>query len=220
MFRVLQRPIGEPFPPITYSFFALPMFLPMTIAKSIGVDFPVLMVFPVAFFLPPLIGLLLRRAYWAICWFWFGGLLLALAYLPILAIAASVPLGWRGLDPTIPRHLQSGVFEFVVALFCLPMYWGIYRLLTTRYYQPWTTPDQWEAGTGDMSRWERALYPGLAAELDRLREKNEQQKPGESPRSGPAPVTTKRMPKLSLVGIILFVFIFVAVVLRLVKLAH
>jgi len=45
---------------------------------------------------PPFVGWPGRR-YWAICWFWIGGLILLSVYLPCLAIAAAVPLGWAGL---------------------------------------------------------------------------------------------------------------------------
>jgi hypothetical protein len=120
--------------------------------------------------LPPLVGWLWRR-YWAICWFWIGSLILLSVYLPCLAIAAAVPLGWRRIG--VPDEMVLADYALALALLGLPTCWGLLRLLTLRYFQPWTRPDQWESGEYRPPRWADAIvrvtHPALWAEIERQR---------------------------------------------------
>jgi hypothetical protein len=120
--------------------------------------------------LPPFLGWP-GRYYWAICWFWIGGLILLCVYLPCLAIAAAVPLGWRRIG--VPDETVLADYALALVLLCLPACWGLLRLVTLRYFQPWTRPDQWESGQYRAPGWAmaivRVLRPALAAEIKRDR---------------------------------------------------
>jgi hypothetical protein len=130
------------------------------------------MIFPlsVMIFLPPFAGWPGRR-YWAICWFWIGGLILLSLYLPCLAIAAAVPLGWRRVG--VPDHMFLADYALALVLLCLPACWGLLRFLTLRYFQPWTRPDQWESEQYRTPGWAMAIIrftrPWLAADIERQR---------------------------------------------------
>jgi hypothetical protein len=121
-------------------------------------------------FLPPFLGWIGRR-YWAICWFWIGGLILLSVYPPCLVIAAAVPLGWRGIG--VPDEMVLADYALALVLLCLPACWGLFRLLTLRYFQPWTRPDQWESAPYRTPEWAMALLrlmrPAVAAEIERDR---------------------------------------------------
>jgi len=126
-------------------------------------------------FFVPLIIWSRRRSYWTICWYWFGSLIMLCAYLPCLAIAAAVPLGWR--ESGVPNGEVEAVLGLIFVLVCLPLCWGPYRLLTLRYFQPWTTPDQWEPGVFWSSEWQKAFarrwHPWVFAEVERKRVEHE-----------------------------------------------
>lgn len=121
-------------------------------------------------FLPPLLGWP-GRHFWAICWFWLAALGLLLAYLPCLAITAAIPLGWRA--PGIADEVVVADCAFAIALICLPFCYGLLRLVTLRYFQPWTRADQWEEGDYRAPGWAMAILrvfrPGIAASIDRSR---------------------------------------------------
>jgi len=56
---------------------------------------------------------------------------------------------------------------------CSPACWGLLRLLTLRYFQPWTRPDQWESEQSRTPGWAMAIirftHPALATEIERER---------------------------------------------------
>jgi len=119
---------------------------------------------------PPFVGWPGRR-YWAICWFWIGGLILLSVYLPCLAIAAAVPLGWGRVGG--PDEMVLAYYALALVLLCSPACWGLLRLLTLRYFQPWTRPDQWESEQSRTPGWAMAIirftHPALATEIERER---------------------------------------------------
>src|SRR5262252_9181814 len=63
---------------------------------------------------PPFVGWPGRR-YWAICWFWIGGLILLSVYLPCLAIAAAVPLGWGRIG--VPDEMVLAYYALALVLY-------------------------------------------------------------------------------------------------------
>ena len=183
MFRVYRRPTDEPGPGgAGFAFVCaliLSALLPLFTSMAIGEWSPrgwhdweqrlELTLFISLFIsLPPLIGWFVTRAYWTICWFWFGSLIMFLAYLPCLAIAAAVPLGWRTIGVSNEMFLSQ--YAFVFLLICAPLNFGLYRLLTTRYFQPWTKPDQWEAPNYHAPRYSSVvtdiMLPSLKIERE------------------------------------------------------
>jgi hypothetical protein len=181
-----RRPLGEPAPRRTglgfLSFVLLACLLPLAISMAIGEWSPRgaeawldrlwwNFLLSAMIYLPPLLGWAGWRSYWAICWFWIGGVILLAAYLPCLAIAAAVPLGWRRIG--VPDEKVLAYYALALVLLCLPACWGLFRMLTLRYFQPWTRPDQWESGDYRAPGWAmaglRITRPYLAAEIERNR---------------------------------------------------
>lgn len=130
-----------------------------------------LCLFIIALAVPPSLGLQ-RRQYWAICWFWIVSAILLAAYLPALALAAAVPLGWHAAGSAV-QAVVAHVALILMLLFS-PACWGLYRMVTMRYFQPWTTPDQWETGRDWPLPFRdavvRTLSPGTFAMIERARD--------------------------------------------------
>jgi hypothetical protein len=118
-------------------------------------------IFSIFFVVPPVVGYKSYRHTWAICWLWVGGLIIALAYLPTLVLTAAVASGW--LKPGYPNDVPFFKYwAFGMMLVCMPLYYFIYRMLTMRYFQPWTTPDQWEKEAYKPPAWANAIIRNSA----------------------------------------------------------
>jgi len=234
MFVPLNRPTNEPAPRITglalVSFLLLVVLMPVATSMAIGEWSPRgmddwldrtnwLTILSMLLGIPPIMGFRSWQSYWSICWLWFGSLILIVAYPICLVFAAAVPLGWRAIG--VPEEMFLARYALGMLIFCLPWFWSLFQLLTTRYFQPWTTPDQWEAGTYDVPAWVMAItrfwYPEAAKELDRKRAEYERRKHGKKSSTAKQPATAGR----SVVARILVGLLFVFLVLRLVSLlAH
>jgi|GEM_PF-5946409 len=168
MIKIHKRPpVSTPEPQysggIIASYMLLSCFLPYAIVIAISELSPLgprlwlehimaLWLFVSALMIPPLVGFKAYRASWAIAWLWAGGVIMSLLYLPVLALTAALAFGW--LEPGIPDGTPYfRYFAFGAMLFCQPLYYYIYRLMTMRYFQPWTTPDQWEKESYTSPAW-------------------------------------------------------------------
>jgi len=176
--RPLAMPAGTP-PGGLLSFVVLACLLPQATSMALGEWSPrgagawldrigLTFLLSAMIYLPPFVVWRWWQ-YWAICWLWIGGLILLSAYLPCLAIAAAVPLGWRRIG--VSDEMVLADYALALVLLGLPACWGLVRLLTMRYFQPWTRPDQWEGGEYRPPPWAMAIIrvtrPWLAAEIER-----------------------------------------------------
>jgi hypothetical protein len=120
-----------------------------------------ILMFAMVITVPPVVGYKNFRQTWAICWLWVGGVIMSLIYLPALAVAAGLAFGWIKAAPLAPGLPPETSFfrylAFGILLICMPLYYNIYRMLTMRYFQPWTTPDQWEKEAYVAPAWAKAI---------------------------------------------------------------
>ena len=95
------------------------------------------------------------RTWWGVCWFFFLGATLIVAYPLALAAAFAVPLGL--VRPGFPAARLVGALG-AGGLLCLsPLTLSLYRALRLAYWQPWTGPERWEAGDEQAPGWAKAI---------------------------------------------------------------
>ncbi len=98
-----------------------------------------------------LIAGLRSHRFWTVCLFYYLGQLLLIAYALTVLFALAALAGLFPLrDPDIKVMNVVGL----VILVCLaPFAWFLRRALRLRYWQPSSTPDQWEAGDEGPPSW-------------------------------------------------------------------
>lgn len=102
----------------------------------------------------------LARRYWTICLFFYMGVVLLLGYgVDLIFAAASLAGAFPIRDPEVRVVGLVGLIELVVFA---PAPWFLLRALRLRYWQPGSTPDQWEPGDETPPKW--ALSPSRRKE--------------------------------------------------------
>ena len=201
MFKVLPRPADEPPPRITrwglHSYFLLWIFMPLFVAASLA-GFRGLccwkyqamrIVLGIVFiWMVPLKWIFARQGWGEIFWIWLGSLFLVIVY-SVLLVAADGAFNYY--DDSTPREINSASALLVIHLLLMPLLWNVVRLLMNPYFQPWTTPDQWEYGAYETSAIDRFLYPEVARERDLKQEEYVRRKCGTGPGAKVAPAAKR-----------------------------
>ena len=102
----------------------------------------------------PLVAALVSRKYWGVCYFFVAGCSLVACYLAVLLAGLACKLALS--PPGDPRQSHAATTGLVFLLIVLPAPGLLARALTLKYWQPWTTPDMWEAGDERAPAWAAA----------------------------------------------------------------
>ena len=102
----------------------------------------------------PLVAALASRKYWGVCYFFVAGCSLIVCYLAV--VLTSLVCKFALSPHADARGAYTGTTGLIFLLIALPAPMLLARALALKYWQPWTTPDMWEAGDERAPAWAAA----------------------------------------------------------------
>ena len=99
--------------------------------------------------IPMVLGFKSRRHWGVTAYFWCGITAIALLAIGIVMLGATLLYSLAHPLPMIGMTAIFGGALLVLTMF-LPL---LIRALRLRYWQPWTTPEQWEVGNEQIPEW-------------------------------------------------------------------